>query len=166
MLAWWLAYLLVRNTFYIDTLRNTTSATFFALLHFSLQIFTPHLYTGDYKLWVWGGFAQPTKPSSNNSLLNGRSNQDIRSWFTFQKKQRITNNVFFQAIQLNKYFIHFSGCFVVWGQNFPFKFGFMGLDEGCYWLRRENNLRLARSSREMGSRLLEFIAFITFSTSV
>ena len=90
MLAWWLAYLLVRNTFYIDTLRNTTSATFFALLHFSLQIFTPHLYTGDYKLWVWGGFAQPTKPSSNNSLLNGRSNQDIRSWFTFQKKQRIT----------------------------------------------------------------------------
>ena len=51
MLAWWLAYLLVRNTFYIDTLRNTTSATFFALLHFSLQIFTPHLYTGDYKLW-------------------------------------------------------------------------------------------------------------------
>ena len=94
MLAWWLAYLLVRNTFYIDTLRNTTSATFFALLHFSLQIFTPHLYTGDYKLWVWGGFAQPTKPSSNNSLLNGRSNQDIRSWFTFQKKQRITNNVY------------------------------------------------------------------------
>ena len=65
-----------------------------------------------------------------------------------------------------KYFLHGSVFVVVRGQNFPFKFGFMGLDGGCYWLRRENNLRLARSSREMGSRLLEFIAFITFSTSV
>ena len=74
--------------------------------------------------------------------------------------------MFIPSNPMIKYFLHFFGFSVVRGQNFPFKFGFMGLDEGCYWLRRENNLRLARSSREMGSRLLEFIAFITFSTSV
>ena len=75
--------------------------------------------------------------------------------------------MFIPSNPMIKYFLHGSVFFVVVrAQNFPFKFGFMGLDEGCYWLRRENNLRLARSSREMGSRLLEFIAFITFSTSV
>ena len=96
MLAWWLAYLLVRNTFYI-------------FLHCSIPSFFAPMY--NYFITYWHRFGNtavdfpqllnsavicgatqnvlahflPPTYRSNNSLLNGSSNQDIRSWFIQQR---------------------------------------------------------------------------------